>query len=365
MIIVILLSGCAQAGVSTSVQTSVTASVQTGEATAVGGPGETAARPLSVTYICRDLQHPWYRRISQTMEERCREWGIDYRSEDCLNRDDLFVKYIDAYIRNKTDVLIVSPTNEGIGPIVTTKCADAKIPLLSIDSRLKYPDGRNASYIGKSAYDCGVIGAREMVSQAKARNFFQGPLEVIELTISSFYHVSQMVSGFDRTLKLEAPVDLNGNTVVVETVDDSFSAQYLTLTRRLTELDPKRKYIAFAYNDDGALAFYRFATERGIDFHNILICGIGGYEPSFQIFMKAGERAASYFAVSISAADIGRRAIDIVRDASICKVAFPESTTVPATVIRSTDYQYHPDSRSLGAPDSLSQSETFYNWKIA
>lgn len=357
IILLILLSGCGEAGVTTRATASASS--------AAGSPVTTAARPLSVAYICRDLQHPWYKRISQAMEARCREAGIEYRSEDCLNRDDLFLKNVDTYLHNRTDALIVSPTNEGIGPVVTTKCAEAKMPLLSIDARLKYPDGRNASYIGRSAYDCGVAGAREMISQAKARGFFQSRLEIIELTISSFYHVSQMVSGFDRTLKLEAPVDLNGSTVVIEAVDDSFSAQYLTLTRTLTEFDPERKYIAFTYNDDGALAFYRFALERGIDFRNVLICGVGGYEPSFAIFTKAGERSASYFAVSISATEIGRQSIDIVRDANSRKTALPESTTVPAALIRVTNFRSQPESQSLGSSESLAQMETFYNWKIS
>lgn len=301
----------------------------------------TAKNGYRIAYLCSDASDFWLAHVAKGIKDTCTALGIEYIFVDCRGRDDLFLSFIKDIENRKLDALIVSPTNEGLGPMVTSKCSEIGIPLLCIESRLKTTEGKNAAYIGNSAYECGMTGGRELAKRALDKGFFKSdrPVTVILLSRINFFYEDQMMQGFQDAFKTLLPGLRAEDYVFLETYHSLFPSQYIDIKNQLKELDQSRRYIGVSYNDDGALALYRFAYESGIDLNNIFICGMGGYDPSYDIFSNGGKGAENYITLGINPFEIGEKAVHSLYSNINRGEELLEMQTVQSTLLTSQNYK--------------------------
>lgn len=294
-----------------------------------------------IAYLCSDGSNDRLSHIANSIRKTCEAMEIEYVFLDCKNRDDLFLSFLKDLEISRLDALIVSPTNEGLGPMVTSKCEEIGIPVLCIESRLKTIDGKNAAYIGASAYDNGMLGGQELVDRANKRGFFDSKksINVILLSRSNFFYEDQTMQGFRAAFSKLNPELSGKDYLTLETYHSSFSSQYLDIKNQLKTLDQDNLYIGVSYNDEGALALYCFAQESGIDMSDMLICGIGGYEPSYEIFKSGGAGAKSYICVGVDPFDIGEKAVNSLYAYINKGEVLPEIQTVEGTLLTEVNYE--------------------------
>jgi ABC-type sugar transport system substrate-binding protein len=294
-----------------------------------------------VAYLCRDASDLWLMHIANGIKDACDELGVEFILVNCKDRDDLFLSFFKDLEDTKLSALIVSPTSEGLGPMITSKCSEAGIPLLCIESRLKTTEGKNAAYIGASAYECGMIGGQELAERVLEGGFLESgkPLTVIMLSRSNFFYEDQMMKGFQDALKILLPDLREENYIQLETYRSRFESQYHDIKNRLKELNHNSWYIGVSYNDEGALALYQFACESGIDLDNMYICSKGGYDPAYNIFDKDGQGAVNYITIGVNPFEIGQKAVYSLYSYIHENKQLPEMHIVESTLVTSENYK--------------------------
>jgi ABC-type sugar transport system substrate-binding protein len=325
---------------------------------------EATKNGYKIAYLCSDASSLRYKHIAEGIKNACDSLKVDYLFVDCKERDDLFLSFLKDIEKSNLDALIVSPTNEGLGPMVTNKCTEIGIPLLSIESRLKTTEGKNAAYIGAAAYDCGMMGGRELASRAIQRGFFESdrPVTVISLSRSNFFYEDQMMQGFRDAFDTLLPKLRAENYFTLETFHPFFKSQYQDIKNRLNKLDTNNRYIGVSYNDDGALALYRFALESGMNMNDVLICGMGGYEPSYAIFSSGGINAKSYVSVGVDPFTLGSKAATSIYSYLYKDELYPEIQTVAAVLLTADNYKEYFSKVYKDRINTDTAEE--YGWKI-
>lgn len=120
-------------------------------ATPSASPAETSASPetkteapaaekklkIGVALIYKGDE--WLAAISDEFEKQCKELGYEVNIQDGAQDNEKQVQQIENFIAQKYDAIIVSAANpEGILPAID-KCAEAKIPVIAIDTPISHP----------------------------------------------------------------------------------------------------------------------------------------------------------------------------------------------------------------------------------
>jgi len=294
-----------------------------------------------IAYLCSDASNLWLQHISDGIKDACNAFGMEFLFIDCKGRDDLFLSFLNDLKDIKISALIVSPTNEGLGPMITSKCNQVGIPLLCIESRLKTTEGKNAAYIGTSAYECGKMAGSELVARTMEKDLlkYDKPLNVVLLSRRNFFYENQMMQGFQDAFRMLLPDLREEEYIELETYHSLFELQYLEIKNQLKALDNNSRYIGVSYNDDGALALYRFACESGIDMDDIFICSKGGYDPAYNIFQRGGKGAENYIAVGVNPFEIGQKAVYSIYSYINNGEELPEMQIVKSTLLTSLNFK--------------------------
>ena len=304
-------------------------------------PAEEQDGTYKIVYFSKNSSEFWLRHIDAGIKERCKELGIEYVTFNCEDRDDLLLKVLNNLDDLDADAAIISPTSEGLGPIIASTFEKAGMPVLCLDSRLKTTEGTNVPGIGKQAYQCGRRGGTELAMLANRTGFLEGdePTEIIMLTLSNFYYENQIIAGFQDALRQALPDLTIYDDKEIETAGMSYALQYSSISEQMQDVSLNKRYIGFAYNDEGSSALYHFLKEKGVDMKKTLICGMGGYEPSYEIFRDYGEDAGGYIAVGIDPYETATDAVDALYERLIKGKALKDLNIGIKGVITTENYQ--------------------------
>jgi ribose transport system substrate-binding protein len=216
-----------------------------------------------VTYIVSDLRIPFWSIMAKGVESKAKELGyeIDVYSADNLMKKEL--QNTVKAIRQKSDGVILSPTNSSAAVTVLKLLKNANIPVVISD--IGTENGEYVSFISSDnkdgAYKIGKVLTKEM----KQKGFEYGTVGIISIP-QRRKNGRERTEGFMRALT-EANIKSSN---LYQQVDFSYKETYDFSTKLIKE-DPKLKAIWLQGSDryKGALDAIRDTGKKG---KILLIC---------------------------------------------------------------------------------------------
>lgn len=291
-----------------------------------------------ILYLCGDLSQDNLSYVSLALRQSCEELGLESAVVDCKGREDVFSMMLDELVNLRPAALLVTTLNEGIGPLIYQRCEELSIPLLSVYSRLKNPEGQMIPYIGPPLQACGIEGGRALADLAEQRGFLADDrsLLILRLNMSSQFFISQTASGYQDALLTGLAGVGNESYVTLEATQQGVEAQYLMLRSYFANSVPDARFLCAAFNDEGAAAFFRFTKEMGIAPEDVLVCSVGGGQVAYDLFAEE-QTASSYLCIAVDPFALGTLAAETLHSLLIEGVSPATTQTVAYSVITSAE----------------------------
>ena len=99
---------------------------------------------LRFAYISKDLDHYWFQQVVLGIEGKCLELGIEYDTFDAHFDNETCMELVDYVIDQQYDGLMICASSQSLGPEIGQKCADAGIPVVTIDDNMLCPGPEKA-----------------------------------------------------------------------------------------------------------------------------------------------------------------------------------------------------------------------------
>lgn len=267
---------------------------------------------LRFAYISKDLNHYWFQQVVSGIDGKCLELGIEYDTFDASFDNDTCMELVEYVIEQEYDGLMICATNQSLGPEIGKKCADAGIPVVTIDDNMKDHNGKYFSHIGMATREVGGIGGAALAKLAREKGFFEegARVAVLELTVEGLSVFRDRLDGYEEALFANAP--LTSQDIIAVTVPDGmYENNILALQGFFTQNDLSdiTHWIICGVNDDCALSCMHYLKQLGYDREHVIGCGLGGYELSVKEFESGN---ASYISVMLQPDKEGAKATEIL-----------------------------------------------------
>ncbi|QOD59597.1 substrate-binding domain-containing protein [Polaribacter haliotis] len=205
----------------------------------------------------------WRKAMNQSMEIQAAfnpeiELTILEGNDDINNQ----IKDIEQLIKDKVDVLIVSPVkSKPITPIVE-KAFKSGIPVLIVDRKI---EGNNyTAYLGGDNYQVGLDAANYLASISESKK------KIIE--IKGLFGSSPAL---ERSLGFNNIVKKNKNLEVIKTIEGNWESFSIKDSLRVVLEAHKNIDFIFSHNDRMALGAWEVAKEMGLQ-NSIKFVGVDG-----------------------------------------------------------------------------------------
>lgn len=242
---------------------------------------------IRLAYISKDLKHYWFQQVVSGIRSRCMEYGIEYSAFDAHFDDETCMNQVDEIIAEGYDGLMICTTNQQLGAEIGKKCAEANIPVVTIDDTMRDHKGSTFSHVGMATREVGGIGGVALAKLANDRGFFDegNRTAILELTVNSLSVFQERLDGYNEALFTNA--DLTADDIVlIDTPDGMYENNRAALSAYFSEHDSSdvTHWIICGANDDCALSCMHQLRDMGFDMDHVIGCGLGGYELSIQEF---------------------------------------------------------------------------------
>lgn len=298
------------------------------------------AKKLKFAYVSKMLTNPWFVQEEWGIKQKAKELGIDYIGVDANLKDEACMQAVDNVIAQKIDGLMITVTNQGLGPAVAKKCKEAGIPLVTLDDTIKDEAGNQIPHVGLPTKEIGIMGGEALAKMAKERNFFASGnvVKVMMLDIASLSVVHERTEGYMEALKKNVPELKDADFLVVDTKDGMFEADLAAASAALNANPKVTHWIVTGINDDCAAAALKVFEENKFNFKNVLACGLGGYELSLNIFKKGGAPAEAYITSGLQPHVEGMTAVQELNDFIKDKKEMPKYTAIGGKIVTKDNY---------------------------
>ena len=297
-------------------------------------------KKLKFAYVSKMLTNPWFVQEEWGIKQKCQELNIDYIGIDANLKDEACMQAVDNAIAQGIDGLMITVTNQGLGPAVVKKCQEAKIPLITLDDTIKDEAGNPIPHVGLPTKEIGMMGGEALAKLAKERNFFAAGnvVKVLMLDIAALSVVHERTEGYMEALKKNLPELKAEDFLVVDTKDGMFEADLAAASSAFNANPKVTHWIITGINDDCAAAALKILEENKFDFKNVIACGLGGYELSLNIFKKGGPQAESYITSGLQPHVEGIKAVEALNDFILNKKEMPKYTAVGGKIVTKDNY---------------------------
>ena len=227
-------------------------------------PAHAARMPKKIGYVTNYATHEWYQNVIKGMKARAAQLGIVLEVRDAnldVNRE---VSATEDFMAEGVDVLIVTPVNEGIVPLVR-RAKEEGIPLLLEGSPVK----RMTAMVATCDYDTGYLAGIEAGHYTKSH--LDGTARVMNVGLPLLSATVLRAHGFMDGLRAVVPgatlvndIDGGGNP------DTALAASAAALARN-ADIN-----IIYGINDSSAQGGLQAWKASGRSQNNLLVVGTGG-----------------------------------------------------------------------------------------
>jgi len=261
----------------------------------MGGASAFAAERVVVGYAALSLNNLFIKALSDALEERGREVGVDVITTDGQDNIERQVGQIEDFIARGVDVIILNPTDvDGLNSSVDA-CKAAGIPLILVNTTTTNTD--YTCFVGSANEESGIIQGEFLADHFKGRD------EVNTVILHGpFGHSAQIgrYDGLSQTF-LNQP----GVKVLAEQTGNWKREEGMRIMEDWLQRYPKIDCLA-AQNDEMALGALEAIKAAG-RLDEIVVVGIDAL-PDANAAVRSGEMAATVFQ---DGAGQGRGALDM------------------------------------------------------
>ena len=292
-----------------------------------------------ILYLCSDTKMKKLGTIAEKMKEKCEGNNIELIVIDCSGRDSIFLNTIDELNTMNLDGVIVTASNENLGPLIQEKCDESGLPLISIESRLKNSEGQEIPFVDINTYKGGYLMGKTIAEEARNRGFIgdDKKTSVLMLYMTNMVSASQIMNGCRNAMEEALPELYSENYITLEVISSLMEKQYLSVENYFNKLDRYTNYIMVAFNDEGAYALEKYAAENQLNTEHLLIGSMGGFDYSRDIFRS--DMGDSYFVVHEDCEEIVEETINMMLDNLNDGTALSSYQLIAGDVISSENYQ--------------------------
>ncbi len=330
------LAGCGSQKAGSS-EATTTAKVQ--ETTKAATEGTTApAKKLKFGYISKMLTHPWFIEEDSGLKAKAAELGIDYVSIDANLKDEACMAAIDNLIAQKVDAIAIVTTNQGLGPAIVKKAAEAGIPLVTVDDSMKDENGKQVPHIGFAVKELAEKAGEALGKIANDKGWFKegNVVKVMQIDMPQLSVVHDRTIGYQEGLKKVVP-QLKDSDFIVQGSETGMFDKNLPIASAILNAHPEvTNWIVSGINDDGALAPLKIFQEAKFNMDNVIASAFGGYELAQAEFEKGNK---NLIAVGMPAFVEGQMAVQTLYDYIVNKKPLPEMTSVPTQMVTADNYK--------------------------
>jgi ribose transport system substrate-binding protein len=244
-------------------------------------PAKATVMPKKIGYVTNYATHEWYQNVIKGMKTRAAQLGIEFEVRDANLDVNKEVSATEDFMSQGVDVLIITPVNEGIVPLVR-RAKEQGIPLVLEGSPVK----RMTTMVAICDYDTGYLAGVEAGNYAKNR--LGGAAKVMNVGLPLLSATVLRAHGFMDGLRTIVPsatlvndIDGGGNP------DTALAASAAALAKN-ADIN-----IIYGINDSSAQGGLQAWKASGRSQSNLLVVGTGGEglgfinamntEPSYKI----------------------------------------------------------------------------------
>ena len=242
---------------------------------------------IKLAFISKDLDHYWYQQVKSGMESKCQEMGMKLQCFNSDDDDDTCIRQVKQVIREEYDGLMICATDQKLGSEIGKLCAEAEIPVVTIDDSMRDADGKDFPYVGMATREVGSIGGAALAKMAKEKEFplENGDVRILEIDVPRLSVFRERLTGYEDALLTNSPLNRE-NITVIDVSTGMYEANCEIVKRYFQENVPDKNtyWIICGVNDDCALAPMHVLKEMGVPAEQIIACGLGGYELSIREF---------------------------------------------------------------------------------
>ncbi len=227
-------------------------------------PAWAANMPRRIGYVTNYATHEWYQNVIKGMKARAAELGIAFEVRDANLDVNKEVSAAEDFMSQGVDVLIITPVNEGIVPLVR-RAKEQGIPLVLEGSPVK----RMTTMVATCDYDTGYLAGVEAGNYAM--NHLGGMAKVMNVGLPLLSATVLRAHGFMDGLRTIVPnarlandIDGGGNP------DTALAASTAALARN-ADIN-----IIYGINDSSAQGGLQAWKASGRSQKNLLVVGTGG-----------------------------------------------------------------------------------------
>ena len=238
-------------------------------------PAHAARLPRKIGYVTNYATHEWYQNVIKGMKARASQLGIELEVRDAnldVNRE---VSAAEDFMAEKVDVLIITPVNEGIVPLVR-RAREEGIPLLLEGSPVK----RMTAMVATCDYDTGYLAGVEAGRYAMSHLGGTAKVMIVGLPLLSatVLRANGFMDGLRTVVRgaiLVNDIDGGGNP------DTALAASAAALARN-ADIN-----IIYGINDSSAQGGLQAWKASGRPQSNLLVVGTGAEGLAFIHAMSA------------------------------------------------------------------------------
>lgn len=313
---------------------------------------EKGGEGMKFVYISKQLSHPWYIQAEMGIKKACDELGIEYVGIDSDGNDEKCLADINNAFSMNADALLITVTNQSMGPNVASLCEQEDIPLITIDDSIERMDGTQVPHVGMPTEEVGALGGEELAKMATERGFFEdgNVVKALQIDIPTNTVFGPRLDGYKKALMENSP--LTEDDFIRVDANDA-TAEYegnMTVASPVITAHPEVDYwIITGANDDCALAPLDVLKESGFDMTHTLGCGLGGYEMSLERFKNGDD---NYIAIVLQPDVEGYKAVYEAYDYIKNGKDMEENIFVSGEIANKDNYlDYYPDGKLVTDQD--------------
>lgn len=298
-----------------------------------------AQETLKFGYINKMGDHPWFVREVQGAKDKAMELGIELLVQDVQFDANLTVTTFDTYVGDGVKGIAVVVPDLALGPVISQKAADAKIPLIAVDDDIKLPDGKPVAYVGMNALNIGKQVGTELARIYKESGWAS---DVSSVRVGSIEDQKadtcmRRNQGAREALLAAAP-ELEAQIVSIP-YDNTMVNAIDVVSTTLTANPNATKWIFFSCNDDGVLGAVRASENSGVAAADVIGVGIDGSRAceAFNTGNQTGFRGTMW----LDSAKHGAAAIQALYDQAKNNKPMDEAYYQDATFVTPENFATH------------------------
>ncbi|MCL1909010.1 MAG: ABC transporter substrate-binding protein [Holophagaceae bacterium] len=257
-----------------------------------GGVTKGMDRKIVMGYSQIGAESEWRNGNTRSVQDAAKEWNVDLRFSDAMQKQENQIQAIRTFIRQKVDIIAFSPVVESGWEVVLQEAKAANIPVICVDRTID--QGKESDlftcFIGSDFVLEGERAAEWLVGHMdKTGNGGKNPINIVELqgTVGS-------APANDRMEGFKNVISKHPNYKIIRTQTGNFTrAEGKQVMEAFLKSDGANIHVLYSHNDDMAIgaiqAIEEFGRKPGTD---IIVVSIDGVKGAFEA-MIAGKLNAS------------------------------------------------------------------------